>query len=44
MPGRQQLLDKMRPDKTSTTCDQESHEAKLATDAPRWTQILRVQL
>ena len=32
MPGRQELLDKMRPDETRAACDQDSHGAKLATD------------
>jgi hypothetical protein len=39
IPGRQQLLDKVRPDETGAACDQNSHVAKLATDAHRWTQI-----
>jgi hypothetical protein len=32
VPGRQELLDKMRPDETRAACDQNSHVAKLATD------------
>jgi hypothetical protein len=32
MSYSQQLLDKMRPDKAGTACDQDSHGAKLATD------------
>ena len=41
VPGRQQRLDKMRPNETRAACDQDSHVAKLATDGHRWTQILR---
>jgi hypothetical protein len=32
MAGREQLLDKMRSNKTRAACDQDSHEAKLATE------------
>src|ERR1051325_4782278 len=41
--GRKQLVDKVRPDKPRTACDQNSHETKLATDGRRWTQILRAR-
>ena len=32
MPDGEQLLDKMRADKASAACDQDSHGGKLATD------------
>src|SRR5437773_10520910 len=32
MPDSKQVLDKMRADKASTACDQDSHGGKLATD------------
>src|SRR5262245_33905742 len=37
MPGRKQLLDKVRADEARAACDQNSHEPKLATDEHRWT-------
>ncbi len=42
MPAGEQLLGKMRPDKASTACYQDSHGAKLATDGHGWTQILQL--
>jgi hypothetical protein len=39
MPGREQLLDKMRPNETGAACDENSHGSSLATDAHRSTQI-----
>src|SRR5215471_2184897 len=42
VPGGEQPLDKMRADKASAACDQDSHGAKLATDGHRWTQILQL--
>jgi hypothetical protein len=41
MPGGEQLLNQMRPDKAGTACDQDPHGAKLFTDGHGWTQILR---
>src|SRR4030095_911834 len=37
--SRQELLDKMRPNKTSAARDENSHGSSLATDAHRSTQI-----
>src|SRR5262250_34217 len=36
MPGREQLFDKMRADEASATCNENSHENKLATDGHRF--------
>src|SRR5918996_3227079 len=42
MSGREQLLDKMRPNETSATGHENSHAARLTTDRHRSTQILNV--